>query len=185
MHQVLHMYVRSIILLSKICLYDSCWLTLMCPRHWSREEVAVSLSSSLPARHSRLFSTLALLLYTIYTTNMNRYTITYVLMTTQIITHMDLFRIVLHMHACTCTLYMNGIRRLDISLLSIPSFSKLHTESWEWTRLTRHSSHVYVYTVYTLQDPSQTFLRMPQLPQTFADSAVLPVCSLAVLGPAA
>lgn len=71
MHQVLHMYVHSIILLSKICLYDSCWLTLMCPRHWSREEVAVSLSSSLPARLSRLFSTLALLLYTIYTANIS------------------------------------------------------------------------------------------------------------------
>ena len=177
----MYVHVCSIILLSKTCLYDSCWLTLMCPRHWSREEVAVSLSSSLPARHSRLFSTLALLLYTIYTTNMNRYAI--LLMTTQIIMHMDPFRIVLHMHACT--LYMNGIRRLDISLLSIPSFSKLHTESWEWTRLTRHSSHVHVYTVYTLQDPSQTFLRMSRLPRTSADSAVLPVCSQAVPGPAA
>ena len=48
---------------------DSGWLTLMWPKHWSREEVAVSLSSSLPALHSRLFSTLALLLYTIYTIN--------------------------------------------------------------------------------------------------------------------
>ena len=45
-----------------------------------------------------------------------------------------------------------------------------------------HYIHTYIY---ILQDPSQTFLQMPRLPQTSADSAVLLACSRVMQGPVA